>query len=137
MIKAGLSPSWEWDEGWVACDAGWETWVGSVECMAADWEAPSRSAVRNLMDGGEGPPMLREGCVVMRGLDWENAGSCGNSDADGKLKYEAEKAEREKERKQWKSKQPMIRLSLNTNLVISVMTDSQTQRLQMTTILVV
>lgn len=99
MIKAGLSPSWEWDEGWVACDAGWETWVGSVECMAADWEAPSRSAVRNLMDGGEGPPMLREGCVVMRGLDWENAGSCGNSDADGKLKYEAEKAEREKEKK--------------------------------------
>lgn len=100
MMKAGISPSWEWDEGWVANDAGWEVWVGSVECIAVDWKAPSRSAVRTLMDGGEGPPMLTEGCIVMRGLDWEAADSGSKSaDVDGKTKYEAEKAEREKEKK--------------------------------------
>ena len=43
-----------------------------MECMATDWNAPSRSAVRTLMDGGEGPPMLREGCTVLRGLDWDD-----------------------------------------------------------------
>jgi hypothetical protein len=52
--------SWEWDEGWIMCDAGWEVWTGSVEHMQVEWKTPSRSAVRTLMDGGEGPPMLRE-----------------------------------------------------------------------------
>jgi hypothetical protein len=32
-------------------------------------------SVRTLMDGGEGPPLLREGCTVMRGLDWDEKGS--------------------------------------------------------------
>jgi len=93
------SPSWEWCEGWVTSDAGWEVWTGSVELMAVDWLVPSRSAVRTLMDGGEGPPMLREGCTVMRGLDWDDAKSgseAGNE--DGKDTYEKEKAAREKER---------------------------------------
>ena len=95
----GSYSSWEWDEGWVANDAGWETWVGSVECCLADWKAPSRSAIRPLMDGGEGPPMLREGCVVMRGPDWEQMATELSSEADGKKEYEAEKAEREKEKR--------------------------------------
>ncbi|KAI2489759.1 HECT-domain (ubiquitin-transferase) [Fragilaria crotonensis] len=99
MIKPNISPSWEWDEGWVANDAGWETWVGTVECTAVDWVIPSRSAVRSLMDGGEGPPMLREGCVVTRGLDWDDIGPGLNSDADGKKEYEREKSEREREKK--------------------------------------
>jgi len=92
--------SWEWEEGWVESDAGWEVWVGSVECMAVDWKTPSRSAVRTLMDGGEGPPLLREGCQVLRGLDWDDSRSGSiTGDEDGKKKYEAEKAEREKEKK--------------------------------------
>jgi hypothetical protein len=61
--------NFEWNEGWVTCDAGWEVWTGSVEIMSVDWITPLRSAVRTLMDGGEGPPMLREGCTVVRGLD--------------------------------------------------------------------
>jgi len=74
--------------------------VGTVECMVVDWKSPSRSAVRSLMDGGEGPPMLREGCKVLRGLDWEDARSGSIiKDEDGKKGYEAEKAEREKEKK--------------------------------------
>jgi len=90
--------SWEWDEGWISCDAGWEVWTGSIECMAVDWTAPSRSAVRSLMDGGEGPPMLREGCFVVRGLDWddENSGTLTGKE-DGKDKYEKEKKERERQ----------------------------------------
>jgi hypothetical protein len=95
-----LSSSWEWNEGWVENDSGWEVWVGSVECMAVDWKQPSRSAARSLMDGGEGPPMLRESCTVLRGVDWEDEASGSRSgDEDGKKSYEAEKAEREKEKK--------------------------------------
>jgi hypothetical protein len=88
--------SWEWEDGWLSSDAGWEVWTGSVQCMAVDWKAPSRSAVRTLMDGGEGPPMLRVGCRVIRGLDWDEDVS-GND--DGKDIYEAEKAKREKEKR--------------------------------------
>lgn len=88
--------SWEWDDGWLLSDAGWEVWTGSVECMAVDWKVPSRSAVRTLMDGGEGPPMLRVGCRVMRGLDWDEDVR-GNE--DGKDVFEAEKAKREKEKR--------------------------------------
>ena len=62
--------SWEWEEGFISSDAGFETWTGSVEVFPVNWQAPSRSAVRTLMDGGDGPPMLREGCKVMRGTDW-------------------------------------------------------------------
>ena len=40
------SPFWEWDEGWVCSDKGWEVWTGSIECMAVEWKTPSRSAVR-------------------------------------------------------------------------------------------
>lgn len=98
--KTDSNISWEWEEGWVESDFGWEVWIGSVECMAVDWKTPSRSAVRTLMDGGEGPPFLREGCQVLRGLDWDDSGSGSiTGDEDGKKKYEAEKAEREKEKK--------------------------------------
>jgi hypothetical protein len=93
--------SWEWDEGWINCDAGWEVWTGSIEYHAVDWMTPSRSAVRSLTDGGEGPPMLREGCTVMRGLDWDDAGSgtlTGNE--DGKDLYEEQKKEKDTEPKE-------------------------------------
>uniref|UniRef100_A0A7S4W1A8 Uncharacterized protein n=1 Tax=Ditylum brightwellii TaxID=49249 RepID=A0A7S4W1A8_9STRA len=98
--------SWEWDEGWISGDAGWEVWTGFVECMTVDWKVPSRSPVRTLMDGGEGPPLLREGCIVMRGLDWEENGSgsiTGNE--DGKDLYEKEKAAREKEKQALEEKE--------------------------------
>lgn len=95
-----LPASWEWEEGWVASDAGWELWSGTIECMAVDWKTPSRSAVRTLMDGGDGPPMLSEGCYVMRGLDWSEAGSGSKTGKeDGKDLYEAEKARREEEKR--------------------------------------
>ncbi|CAB9500257.1 Probable E3 ubiquitin-protein ligase hulA [Seminavis robusta] len=91
---------WESDDGWVSSDTSWEVWTGTVEYMPVDWETPSRSPVRSLMDGGEGPPMLREGCYVMRGLDWSNEGSGSkDGDEDGKKLYEAEKAKREKEKR--------------------------------------
>mmetsp|Transcript_9241 Transcript_9241/g.13151 ORF Transcript_9241/g.13151 Transcript_9241/m.13151 type:complete len:1880 (+) Transcript_9241:270-5909(+) len=92
-----LAPKcWEWEEGWISSDSGWELWTGAIEYMPVEWKTPSRSAVRALMDGGDGPPMLREGCQVMRGLDWDEERS-GNE--DGKDQYEAEKAEREKEKR--------------------------------------
>jgi HECT-domain (ubiquitin-transferase)/SPRY domain len=84
--------NWEWANGWLSNDSGWEVWTGCAEFVVVDWKSPSRSAVRTLMDGGEGPPMLREGCTVMRGLDW------GDGDEDGKSEYETEKGERESER---------------------------------------
>ena len=49
------------------------------------WKAPNRSIVRTLMDGGEGPPLLRECCKVMRGFDWK----------DGNIIYEKDKLEKE------------------------------------------
>jgi hypothetical protein len=98
-VRPGQKFSWEWEEGWVSNDSVWEVWLGSVECMPVDWIAPSKSAVRSLMDGGDGPPMLREGCMVMRGLDWNE-----NRNEDGKDTYEAEKDAREK-RKQAEKEQ--------------------------------
>lgn len=90
------SKSWEWSEGWVSSDAGWEIWTGSVEIMQVDWKTPSRSVVRTLMDGGEGPPLLKEDCLVLRGPDWDNRPDA--SDEDGKDMYEKEKAAKEKEK---------------------------------------
>ena len=89
-LPPGLRPSalssWEAEEGWVSSDAGWEIWTGTVEYMAVEWKTPSRSAVRTLMDGGDGPPMLREGCTVMRGLDWEEGTTNANEDGKGHLR---------------------------------------------------
>lgn len=100
-LSLGLLPgsvsNWEADEGWLSSDCGWEVWTGTVEYMAVDWKTPSRSAVRTLMDGGDGPPMLSEGCTVMRGLDWEEDPNNGNE--DGKDIYETEKAERDSEKR--------------------------------------
>jgi hypothetical protein len=91
---------WESEDGWVSSDSGWEVYSGTVEYKAVDWKTPSRSAVRTLMDGGEGPPMLREGCIVMRGPDWDDSGSGTKaSNEDGRDLYEDEKAKREKEKR--------------------------------------
>jgi hypothetical protein len=90
---------WETNEGWIASDASWEIWTGEVEYMPVDWKTPSRSSVRTLMDGGEGPPMLREGCLVLRGADWEHEGSgSAHGNEDGKDIYDAEKSKLDEER---------------------------------------
>jgi hypothetical protein len=71
-----------------------EIWTGAIEYEEIDWKKPSRSTVRTLMDGGEGPPMLRVGCLVMRGPDWQK--SSDNANVDGYAQYETEKAARSK-----------------------------------------
>lgn len=86
---------WEWEEGWISSNECWEVWTGTLEIMEVDWKAPQRSIVRTLMDGGEGPPYLGEGCVVMRGLDWGNRRDAGNE--DGKDLYEKDKLAKEME----------------------------------------
>ncbi|VEU40597.1 unnamed protein product [Pseudo-nitzschia multistriata] len=92
---------WEVQDGWVSSDRGWEIWTGTMKRFAVDWETPSRSAVRTLMEGGDGPPMLREGCIVIRGMDWDES-KYGNG--DGKDLYEREKEKRGEEKK--KSEKP-------------------------------
>lgn len=87
------SENWECAEGWVLSNTHWEVWTGSVEIMEVDWKTPPRSNVRTLMDGGDGPPFLKEFCTVMRGTDW-NAG-----DDDGKALYEQDKLEKDHQRR--------------------------------------
>lgn len=83
------SETWECAEGWVLSNTHWEVWTGSVEIMEVEWKTPPRSNIRTLMDGGDGPPFLREFCTVMRGTDW-NAG-----DDDGKALYEKDKLDKD------------------------------------------
>jgi hypothetical protein len=84
-----MEEGWEVAEGWISSDRGWEMWSGTIHRMTKNWTAPPTSAVRTLMEGGEGPPMLREGCTVIRGPDWD-VSQYGN--VDGKDIYEVEKA---------------------------------------------
>lgn len=89
--------SWEWNDGWISSNAGWETWTGFVDIMEVEWKPPSRSIVRTLMDGGEGPPLLREGCTVVRGSDWDSRDDTDNE--DGKDEYDKEKLAKEEEKR--------------------------------------
>ena len=93
-------PSWEWEEGFICSDLGFETWTGYVEIFPVEWQVPSRSAVRSLMDGGEGPPMLREGCQVVRSVDWNHAFDDGQDvyDEAKKAREILRKAKAEEER---------------------------------------
>lgn len=93
---------WESKEGWVCSDSAWEIWTGTVEYFPVEWNAPGRSAVRSLMDGGKGPPMLREGCTVLRGHDWgeDETGSISGQE-DGKEIHEREKERREESKKRF------------------------------------
>lgn len=84
--------SWECGEGWVVSNTGWEVWTGCVEIMEVEWKTPPRSSSRTLMDSGEGPPFLREGCTVLRGADF-------TGDEDGKSLYEKDKLEKEEQRR--------------------------------------
>jgi len=86
--------SWECSEGWVVSNTGWEVWTGTVEIMQVEWKVPARSSVRTLMDGGEGPPLLREGHTVMRGIDWDTT-----DNDDGKDVYEQDKRDKEEQRR--------------------------------------
>mmetsp|Transcript_36487 Transcript_36487/g.88057 ORF Transcript_36487/g.88057 Transcript_36487/m.88057 type:complete len:5319 (+) Transcript_36487:189-16145(+) len=103
---------WEVGEGWVSSDSGWELWTGTITRESVNWKAPPPSAVRSLMEGGEGPPMLREGCTVMRGPDWDFE-SYGN--ADGKDMYEAEKVKREQEKKKTDSNESVEKPPTKSN----------------------
>jgi len=97
--KSDLFPcceSWEWSQGWVSNNFGWEILTGSVEIMEVEWKQPPRSVVRTLMDGGEGPPLLREGCSVMRGPDWDKRVNANNE--DGRDLYEKEKLSKDAEK---------------------------------------
>ncbi len=97
--------SWEADEGWICSDKSWEVWTGTIEYFAVDWSPPPRSAVRSLMDSGDGPPLLREGCTVLRGLDWDDEGSGTlTGSEDGKNAYDLEKIERKKIKKERQKK---------------------------------
>ena len=92
-VSNRVTSNWESDEGFISSDSGWEVWVGSVELPAVKWKTPTRSGVRALVDAGQGPPRLCEGCFVLRGVDWRDR--CSNE--DGHDKYEEEKAKRDKE----------------------------------------
>lgn len=96
MPEGGNGSDWEVEDGWVSSDRGWEIWTGTMKRYAVDWKIPSQSAVRTLMEGGDGPPMLREGCIVIRGVDWDEV-KYGNG--DGKDIYEFEKGKRDEEKK--------------------------------------
>ena len=85
LISSSALP-WEEREGWLLSDS-WKNWLGTVEYFPVDWEVPPRSTVRALMDEGEGPPMLREGCIVCRGIDWSH------DDDDGRIGFELKKAQ--------------------------------------------
>jgi hypothetical protein len=87
---------WETEDGWISSDRGWEIWTGTIERFAVDWKTPTRSAVRTLMEGGDGPPMLREGAIVLRGPDWDQE---KYGDADGKVQYDSEKEKRDEGKK--------------------------------------
>ncbi|KAL7566238.1 hypothetical protein ACA910_011302 [Epithemia clementina (nom. ined.)] len=78
------------EEGWIANE---EVWIGCLTYSELLWTKPGRSSVRPMADG-EGPPMLREGCMVMRGPDWERSDS---QNEDGYDAYETAKKKRDQE----------------------------------------
>ena len=84
------SMDWQSEEGWIANE---EVWTGHLIYDELSWSKPGRSSVRPLTDG-EGPPMLREGCTVMRGPDWPKA---SNRNEDGFDVYETAKKKRDHE----------------------------------------
>lgn len=88
------SSSWEQDEGWLCSDRNWHVWLGTVEYFPVEWTFPQRATTRSLLDSGEGPPFLREGCTVIRGPDWDD-----ENDADGYKHYTMLKEEYEKQRR--------------------------------------
>ena len=95
-ITEDQGDNWESTEGWVSSDSGWEVWTGTVEVKPINWKLPSRSNVRSLMDGGDGPPLVGKGSTVMRGVNWDQTGNVYCND-DGKNLYDIEKLNREKE----------------------------------------
>lgn len=97
ITESASSSSWECGEGFMSRDDSWVVWTGAVDYLPIDWEVPSRSAVRSLMDAGEGPPMLWEGCFVMRGPDWDQ--NTLTHDEDGKPIYDAKKSKKDAEKR--------------------------------------
>ena len=79
--------NWEEEESWIQSDDGWQIWLGVVEYFPVESLSDlPRSTVSSMMDEGKGPPMLREGCLVCRGIDWDL-----NNDDDDRKGYEIEK----------------------------------------------
>ncbi len=84
-----MPKSWEASEGWVCCDSVWEIWTGVLQVFPVEWTCPPLYTGQPLIDGGEGPPMLKEGCLVMRGVDWDQReGGEGIMNEDGKDIFE-------------------------------------------------
>ena len=89
-LPSDASSHWQSEEGWIANE---EIWTGCLTYSELSWTKPGRSSVRPLTDG-EGPPMLREGCFVMRGPDWDKMET---RNEDGYDKYDAAKKQRDQE----------------------------------------
>jgi hypothetical protein len=101
--SSSSSSCWQSSEGWVSSDSDWVVWTGRVHYERVEWKAPMRSSVPALMDGGDGPPMLDVGCIVLRAVDWEKDGSGAKSvDEDGKDTYDTEKTRRDQEKRKAK-----------------------------------
>lgn len=90
---------WESQHGFVSDSEQWDILLGSVEIDPVDWKTPAATSVHGSMENGEGPPMVREGCIVMRGVDWDQ-----NNYDDGKDIYDLAKAKRDQAKK--KAEQP-------------------------------
>ena len=95
-FECNKTENWEWDESWITADRGFQIYTGTVEYMVSDWKIPPPSHAQIKMDTGEGPPMLRVGCHVLRGSDWK-----GDQD-DGRDIYDNEKKIRERLKEQEK-----------------------------------
>jgi hypothetical protein len=109
--SSSSSPSWESLEGWVSSDQDWDIWTGTLHILPVEWKKPPLYSGRTLVDGGEGPLMLHDGCFVMRGVDWDQRRTSAEdsededdseskchqqtcSNEDGKAEYDAEKESR-------------------------------------------
>ena len=90
-VAQGSHVDWESDGGWIQSG---DVWTGSLHLEEVKWQKPSRSAVRTLMEGGDGPPLLRPGCTVLRGPDWI---SSEHGSRDGQDQYEEAKLKRKME----------------------------------------
>jgi len=98
LIGEEMPISWEASEGWVCCDSVWEIWTGILQVFPVEWSCPPLYTGQTLIDGGEGPPMLKEGCFVMRGVDWDQREvDKDGEDEDGKNVFEAAKESRKRD----------------------------------------
>jgi len=113
QLSGNNAADWISEEGWASDSRKWNIWTGSVRYDAVDWSQPTRSSVPPLMDGGDGPPLLDEGCFVVRGIDWGKPGSgAAEPNEDGKDMYDEEKRKRLEEKRQMKEEASHVAASV-------------------------